>query len=207
MVRIGSATVPGNFVGQQIVDAMYLLYFTALKFGQQFGDTIGLRPLPVLISLGADYLASDNWEVLCDCPIECESFDFTVSDQSPPWQIRLSGIEPLSEYSAGVGYVAAEQDAGGWQNQIFILQGFGCETLEYVYSAVNVPSQVALFWCNSTFTVLSLAANLTASSGAVTDTLDLSALTPPTGATGFLLVSGDATSADNVVVWKEANFS
>lgn len=70
MVRIGSGSIPGNFVGTAICDAMFLLYFTALKFGQQFGDVIGLRPLPVIISLGADQLASDNWEVLCDCP-EC----------------------------------------------------------------------------------------------------------------------------------------
>lgn len=76
MVRMGTATIPGNFVGTAICDAMFLLYFTALKFGQQFGDVIGLRPLPVIISLGADQLASDNWEVLCDCP-EC-GIEFTI---------------------------------------------------------------------------------------------------------------------------------
>jgi len=105
MVRIGSGTIPGQFVGQSIVDAMFLLYFTALKFGQQFGDVIGLRPLPVIISLGADQLASDNWEVLCECPDEFEHrFDFTIDEQG--WAAYLS----YAQYSAGVGWV--EDDAG-----------------------------------------------------------------------------------------------
>lgn len=208
MVRIGTGSVPGNFVGPAICDAMFLLYFTSLKFGQQFGDTIGLRPLPVIISLGADQLASDNWETLCDCPVICDSFDFRDSAFTGQWHIRLNTTsEDMSEYVATVGYTPREQSLGGFQNQIYTISSLGCSTLEYVYTAVNVPTQVSLFWCNASFTVLSLAANLTAGSGTVTDTLDLSALTPPVGATGFLLVSGDATDIDNVATWQQANFS
>lgn len=197
----------GVLVGEQIVYAGFLLYFTALKFGQQFGAVLGIRPLTDLMGLGADYLASDNWETLCDCPIECDSYNFVTSSYFPTWRIRLNGSEPLGEYSAGVGYIARAQTAGGYQNQIYTLHGFGCSTLQYVYSAVSMPSQVALFWCNADFSVLSLAVNLTAGTGTVTDTVDLSSLTPPPGATGFLLVSGDATSPDNVATWLQANFS
>jgi len=198
----------GTWVGDEIADVMFLIYFSALRFGQQFGDQIGIRPLSVIISLGADQLSSDNWEILCDCPIVCEEFDFRVSSYDPKWKIRPgTGDQPLSIYSSGVGYIPREQSLGGFQNQIYTISQFECSTLEYVYTAVNTPTQVALFWCNAGFTVLSLAANLTAGTGTVTDTLDLSALTPPPGATGFLLVSGSDTDIDDVVTWQQANFS
>jgi len=64
MARIGV----GVFVGSAIADSAFYIYFSALRFGQQFGDTLGFRPLTDLMSLGADQLASDNWEILCDCP-------------------------------------------------------------------------------------------------------------------------------------------
>jgi len=59
----------GGWIGDEIADVAFLCFFGALRFGQQFGDTLGIRPLPVLMSLGADQLASDNWEVLCDCNV------------------------------------------------------------------------------------------------------------------------------------------
>jgi len=68
-------------VGVNIADAMFTIYFTALLFGQQFGEVVGFRPLTDLMSLGADQLASDNWELLCDCP-DCATLDFTTSEYS-----------------------------------------------------------------------------------------------------------------------------
>jgi len=68
MVGIGS----GTWVGDEVADVAFLVYFSALKFGQQFGDKIGIRPLTQLMSLGADQLASDNWATLCDCPGDWE---------------------------------------------------------------------------------------------------------------------------------------
>jgi len=59
----------GTWIGDEIADVMFLIYFSALRFGQQFGDQIGIRPLSVIISLGADQLSSDNWEILCDCDV------------------------------------------------------------------------------------------------------------------------------------------
>jgi len=67
MARIGS----GTYSGAEIADVAFYLYFTALRFGQQFGATLGIRPLTDMMSLGADFLSSDNWELLCDCPVEC----------------------------------------------------------------------------------------------------------------------------------------
>lgn len=67
MARIGS----GTYSGPEIADVAFYLYFTALRFGQQFGSTLGIRPLEDMMSLGADFLSSDNWELLCDCPTEC----------------------------------------------------------------------------------------------------------------------------------------
>jgi len=67
MARIGS----GTYSGPEIADVAFYLYFTALRFGQQFGATLGIRPLEDMMSLGADFLSSDNWELLCDCPVEC----------------------------------------------------------------------------------------------------------------------------------------
>lgn len=72
MARIGS----GTYSGPEIADVAFYLYFTALRFGQQFGDTLGIRPLTDMMSLGADFLSSDNWEILCDCPTVCTAPSF-----------------------------------------------------------------------------------------------------------------------------------
>lgn len=92
----------GVLVGNQIVYAGFLLYFAALKFGQQFGDVLGLRPLTDLMGLGADYLASDNWATLCDCP-DVETFDFTVSDHS-----FVQVTDNYAVYVAGEGWRASD---------------------------------------------------------------------------------------------------
>lgn len=82
--EIMTGIASGEWVGDEIADVAFLTYFAALKFGQQFSDTIGIRPLSVIMSLGADQLASDNWEVLCDCP-EC-GIGYTVDTgtETPP---------------------------------------------------------------------------------------------------------------------------
>lgn len=75
MIYMGSGLPPLV----NIADAMFTIYFTALLFGQQFGDVIGIRPLTDLMGLGADQLASNNWETLCDCP-SCDTLDFTADE-------------------------------------------------------------------------------------------------------------------------------
>jgi len=120
MARIGTGSTPGNFVGEQIVDAMFLLYFTSLKFGQKFGDVIGLRPLPVIISLGADQLASDNWEVLCECPIEeWESMmDLTQTTDYGWASLGAWDSGNAGHWESGVGYVSAHGASAGNGYQI-----------------------------------------------------------------------------------------
>jgi len=73
MVTLGS----GVLVGPLVADAMFALYFGAVRFGQQFAGTLGIRPLTDLMSLGADQLASDNWQLLCedDPQFVVEQFD------------------------------------------------------------------------------------------------------------------------------------
>jgi len=68
--EIMAGIASGTWVGDELADVAFMCFFGALKFGQQFGETLGVRPLPVLMSLGADQLASNNWEVLCDCAEE-----------------------------------------------------------------------------------------------------------------------------------------
>jgi len=75
-IMAGVAT--GTWVGDDIANVAFLLFFAALRFGQQFGGTVGIRPLNILMSLGADQLASDNWEVLCDCPPVCPAPEWRV---------------------------------------------------------------------------------------------------------------------------------
>jgi hypothetical protein len=98
--EIMAGIASGVWTGDEIADVAFLLYFSALRFGQQFGDTIGIRPLPVIMSLGADQLSSDNWEILCECPeFWQQTFDFTIDEQ---------GWEAFGAYAT---YVPAT----GWQ--------------------------------------------------------------------------------------------
>lgn len=109
----------GTFVGTPIVDAMYYLYFTAMKFGQVFGSAtsgmFGIRPLTQLMGLGADQLASDNWITLCDCPTPCEpsfkvvnplgfsggSFDLT-DNMDGTWTLVMTAAFDTNAYRLGI---------------------------------------------------------------------------------------------------------
>lgn len=93
--------IAGSFSGDQIAEVAFLLYFTALKFGQQFGGVLGIRPLTNILGLGADQLASDNWESLCTCPYSWERiYDFTIDEQGwTPLPATISAI-----YHPGLGW-------------------------------------------------------------------------------------------------------
>jgi hypothetical protein len=100
MARIGT----GTFSGAEIADAAFYIYFTALKFGQQFGTVVGIRPLTDLMSLGADQLASDNWSVLCDCPeFWCVSLDSS------------NGLDTVFAAISGSFGPQAQWSGTGWQ--------------------------------------------------------------------------------------------
>lgn len=97
----------GTWVGDEIPDIAFLIYFGAIKFGQQFLSQIGIRPLTVLMSLGADLLASDNWQVLCSCASEWSSdLDFEMSDYG-------FTFPSIGQYTPGVGMTDTYFAVGG----------------------------------------------------------------------------------------------
>jgi len=101
-IMAGVAT--GTWVGDDIANVSFLLFFGALRYGQQFGGTVGIRPLDILMSLGADQLASDNWMSLCtDCPPP-EGWSHTFNDTLGwgDWTpITAGGSAPLGTFVTG----------------------------------------------------------------------------------------------------------
>jgi len=56
----------------------YLLALSAIKFGQQFGTNLGIRPVGELMAIGASD-PDNSWTVICDdCPPVCETPEFTI---------------------------------------------------------------------------------------------------------------------------------
>lgn len=93
MATVGTIIIPP----ESIADSAFLVYFSALKFGQQYGEVVGIRPLTDLMGLGADQLASDNWETLCDCaPPEGWSHDIDFTGASLPdgWTVEIGTHTP-----------------------------------------------------------------------------------------------------------------
>jgi len=113
MARVGT----GIFVGGAIADAMMYIYFSAMRFGQQFLDVIGIRALTDLMGLGADQLASDNWETLCDCaePLTVQvygilpNFGGTLQD-TIEFESGVPFVLDAIEYSTGFFGLAIETD-------------------------------------------------------------------------------------------------
>lgn len=64
MAGVGGAIFPGT----NIADTAFYIYFTAMKFGQKFLNTIGFKSLTDQMALGAEQLFSSAWETECDCP-------------------------------------------------------------------------------------------------------------------------------------------
>lgn len=134
--EIMAGIASGTWVGDEIADVAFLVYLSALRFGQQFGDQIGIRPLPVIMSLGADQLASDNWEALCDCG-------------TPPTFITLLNPDTglTEDYDLGVPYVIDSYNASG-DNRIY-LTASGCFDVVCSASSGYNPSpylQPGNFW-------------------------------------------------------------
>jgi len=115
--EIMAGIASGTWVGDEIADVAFLVYFSALKFGQQFGEQIGIRPLPVIMSLGADQLASNNWEVLCDCAEETTlqvygilpNFGGTLEDELP-FELGVPVVIEAINFSGSSWGVAIEAD-------------------------------------------------------------------------------------------------
>jgi hypothetical protein len=109
----------GTFVGVQIVDGMMGIFFTALRFGQAFGDVLGLGTLTDNIGLGADVLASDNWETLCDC----DTFDVLVYND----YTRLTLKQTLNVQN-GIPFTITVEPASWGTNEFFAVWTANKET-------------------------------------------------------------------------------
>lgn len=150
--EIMSGIATGTWVGDEIADVAFLVYFSALRFGQQFGDQIGIRPLPVIMSLGADQLASDNWTILCDCP---DDWEYTAT---------LTELEFWDDY--------AFADTGIWSPG----NGWGASGATYNGQAIFGIATTAPFLCTSVRVKIS-AAMTGDQNGLVIGSLDLSLAT------------------------------
>lgn len=132
--------ITGTFEGVQTVEMGYLLALTAMKFGQQFGGAIGVRPLGQIMAIGASD-PNDSWMIICpDCPEEWSyDLDLTTSEDT--------GIAtvPFGTFVPGVGVVGS-------------LQGDGTNLAQL---RINVAD-----WGTSTLTNVRFGATATAADGA-----------------------------------------
>jgi len=147
MARIGT----GTFTGPEIADAAFYIYFTALRFGQQFADQIGIRPLTDLMSLGADQLASDNWEVLCDCDIPLVAENVGILLQCG------AGVVSSVEFEDGVDFTIDGYFDGteSYQIALKLPPGNWSVTLNNIIGTIIPPgntAQTAYAWMDETGT-------------------------------------------------------
>jgi len=104
--------ITGTFEGVQIVEVAYLLALSAIKFGQQFGDALGVRPISDIMRIGASDPA-DSWMVICDeCPSFWEhEFDFRESDH---------GFSLVGTWVDGVGIVSTGTGGSPYTSQVYM---------------------------------------------------------------------------------------
>jgi len=131
MTEVGA----GTWSGDSIADVSFWIYFAALRFGQVYGGTIGIRPLTVLMSLGADQLASDNWEALCDCPVTwTQVYDFTIDEQG--WTGLGGGT---ANYVAGNGWAHEPPPyVGRLQIKLVLASPIDIETVRFEYTSPTI---------------------------------------------------------------------
>lgn len=143
----------GTWSGDSIADVSFWTYFAALRFGQQYGATIGIRPLNVLMSLGADQLASDNWTVLCDCPVEwTQEYDFTIDAQG--WT-DLAGGTP--NYVSGQGWAhAPSPNVGRLQIKLQLASDIDVLTVRFQYTSPTITgdTQTVTLYQNPPYTAV-----------------------------------------------------
>jgi len=135
--------IAGTFIGDEIADVAFLLYFTALKFGQQFADKLGIRPLTDLMELGAAQLASDNWSILCDCEgIWVEEVDFTGVSMPAGWTVTGgshsvgNGVSVTADQGGGLFYGRVSFDPGA---------GFHVNSFRVMFSPALADSYAQIF--------------------------------------------------------------
>jgi len=149
MARIGS----GTYSGPEIADVAFYLYFTALRFGQQFGDTLGIRPLTDMMSLGADFLSSDNWELLCACVWDWEQvYDFTIDAQT--WTDLAGGT---TNYVSDNGWEhAPSPNVGRLQIKLELASAIDVISarIEYTSPTITGDTQTVTIYKDSGYTIV-----------------------------------------------------
>jgi len=148
MGEIMAGIASGTWIGDEIADVAFLVYFSALKFGQQFGDKLGIRPLTDLMSLGADQLASDNWEVLCDCEVALMAENVGILADCG------AGVKSSVEFEDGVPFdIEAYEDAdgGNWIVALRLPVGNWRVTLNNITGTIIDPgsAQTAYAWMDT----------------------------------------------------------
>jgi len=99
--------ITGGFTGDEVVDAAFIVYFTGVKFGQQFADNLGVRPFTTMMGNGAESFASGQWAENCECAtIWNHDIDFTGASMPAGWTV-VGGA-----HSVGNG-VSITADQGG----------------------------------------------------------------------------------------------
>jgi len=66
--------ITGTFAGDQIVEVAYAMVLNAIKYGSQFGDNLGVRPIGTVMAIGASDPNSGWIEICAPCP---ESWEHT----------------------------------------------------------------------------------------------------------------------------------
>lgn len=106
--------ITGTFEGVQIVEVAYLLALSAIKFGQQFGDALGVRPISDIMRIGASD-PQDAWMVICDvCPTFWEK-EWLFTETDGGW----TAASDLGEWVDAEGWVSVPVGPGS--SQLYIL--------------------------------------------------------------------------------------
>lgn len=136
--------IEGTFVTIQIVDMAFALAACAMKFGQQFGAAIGIKPLAAIMRMGASNPV-DSADLCDDCP-----------DMSA-WEIEYD----LTTVNGGL-YIPDDfepYDAGVWNS------GTGWQTEDVSGSRILTVAKLIPMTADSVLTGVELDFELTGGSG------------------------------------------
>lgn len=103
--------VTGTFEGIQIVEVAYLMALSAIKFGQQFGDALGVRPISDIMRIGASD-PQDAWMIICDTCVFEWDYAFPDADNWDAWTLpEFAGAQTTVVVNTLVGAEDTGHDA------------------------------------------------------------------------------------------------
>lgn len=128
----------GAWVGDEIADISFLLFLTSLKFGQKFGGQVGVLTIQTVLSLGADQLASNNWEVLCT---DCATFPTAIITPDA-WFETESNFGTNLTYEGNGYWIATSTLAYGVDHRVSIMESGG---LAFNLTDMSYPDGIAAY--------------------------------------------------------------